>query len=193
MATAYQIAISMVNRSIELAREKGKGYYLNHIKLQKLMYLGQCYSLAKYGRELFVDNIRRHDCGPYIESLDLFVSEQGFGEYTSPIRGELSGTAQERDAINTVLRKYGHGSAAQLVAFTKGSDPYKSTKRYRELVSKDEMKKYGRKLFAVQPVAYTPSVEGYLELLQKTEEGLRDSSNRWKQRRAAATYRVAHR
>ena len=72
MCRAADVAMTMVNRSIELAdKTKNTGYYMDLVKLHNLLYLAQCDMLVNYGRPMFVEQITAHQCGPYVEGLLL--------------------------------------------------------------------------------------------------------------------------
>ncbi len=80
MCRPADIAITFVNMSIEEWKQSGNSCYLmDFMKLHKLMYLGQCYMLARYNRPLFDGEITAHFCGPYIEGINFVQGSRGFG------------------------------------------------------------------------------------------------------------------
>ena len=67
MHKTADVAMKMVNHSIELKKKYGNdAYYMDFVKLHKLMYLAQCAMLANYGRPLFEEQITAYGCGPYV-------------------------------------------------------------------------------------------------------------------------------
>jgi uncharacterized phage-associated protein len=127
MCRAADIAIAMVNGSIEKARTTGDSrYYMDYVKLHKLMYLGQCYMLGRYGRKLFRDTITAHYCGPYIEGIPFIQGSRGFGLIKVPYDEEefLAPTIFGQATIEWVLKEHGTKSTEELIDFTKDTFAY---------------------------------------------------------------------
>ena len=81
MCKVADVAMTMVNRSIELAQSTGdENYYMDFVKLHKLLYLGQCAMLSTYDQLLFEEQISAHRCGPYVEGIHFVPGTQGFGK-----------------------------------------------------------------------------------------------------------------
>lgn len=127
MCKARDIAISMVNRSVDLSEGSGLNYYMDFVKLHKLLYLGQCYMFSTYKKPLFEDKIYAHHCGPYVDNIHFIPAYYGYAPITEHISSEnLSRLSMFRiDAIETILQRYGTKSTDELIALTKSTDPYK--------------------------------------------------------------------
>ena len=85
MCKVADAAMAMVNRSIKLAQDYGdESYYMDFVKLHKLLYLAQCSMLAQYGRTMFDEKITAHHCGPYVEGIHFIPRMRGFGQINVP-------------------------------------------------------------------------------------------------------------
>lgn len=119
-------AIAVANAFIELAKREGNETTLTNMKLQKLVYIAQGFSLALLGKPLFNEDIRALKWGPVIMGLYNKVKQYG----NSPIDKTIPlpvGTADididdklsaEAILINFVWNKYKNYTAAQLSSIT---------------------------------------------------------------------------
>lgn len=93
------------------------------MKLQKLVYYSQAWSLVRRGISLFDDEIQAWAYGPVV--YELF--QQHRGEFVvGSVRGDparLSG--DERRHIDGVLKSYGHLDGAELSKMTHREDPWR--------------------------------------------------------------------
>lgn len=129
------IAAFMLNRSIDLAKDKNdERYYMDYIKLHKLLFLGQCYLLYKYGEHLFYEDVIANDDGPYIDSLTNIVPGVcGFGPITRKIAPRefrcdtIAPTVYQLEAIDEMLSLYGPHSTFAVVTMTKALNAYKES------------------------------------------------------------------
>lgn len=131
MCLAADVAMTMVNRAIELAETKGDSrYYVNSVKLHKLLYLGQYCMLKHYGRPLFEDEITAHYCGPYVEGIQIIPGERGFDLIRDPFPETefVPPSIIRQDTINKVLEKYGHYSVDEIIDIVKRTKPYEAVK-----------------------------------------------------------------
>lgn len=117
----------MVNGSIERAIVTGNAdYYMDFMKLHKLMYIGQCYMLARYGRSLFDEKVEAHFCGPYVDGISFIQGSRGFGLIDTPFdeKDFLRPTLFRSVAIEWVLQHFGKESTESLMEFTKETLAY---------------------------------------------------------------------
>lgn len=131
MCLAADVAMTMVNKSIELAKTKSDSrYYVNSVKLHKLLYLGQYCMLKHYGKPLFEDEITAHYCGPYVEGIQSIPGKRGFGLITEPFsEKEFAPPSIIRlETIDRVLEKYGWYSLNEIIETVKATKPYESVK-----------------------------------------------------------------
>lgn len=103
---------------------------LGHLKLQKLVYISYGFGLAMLGRRLFHDRIEAWQYGPVIPSLYHEFKRFGPRSITSQsvyydfARGEYVHPQIDRQdtealgLMNTVWRRYGRMTSAQLVGLT---------------------------------------------------------------------------
>ncbi|WP_267434076.1 type II toxin-antitoxin system antitoxin SocA domain-containing protein [Sphingomonas sp. GM_Shp_1] len=96
---------------------------LTAMKLQKLVYYAQAWSLVWDEKPLFENRIEAWANGPV--TPDLYFAHQGEFTITSEPRGNSSKlTNDERDTVDAVLRDYGNKSATWLSALTHEEDPW---------------------------------------------------------------------
>lgn len=76
---SIDVAYHLLKKSITLG-QKDSDYYMDFVKLHKLLFLGQCYLNFEYGLDLFDDKITANADGPYVHGLNLVPALCGFGE-----------------------------------------------------------------------------------------------------------------
>lgn len=122
MAKAYDVATYL----IQLANSEDEPDFLSHLRLQKLLYYTQGWSLALRGKPLFNERIEAWAHGPVLP--DVFKE---FADYRSqaippdsfPYRsGSLS--EEERDHIESVWNAYKKYSALSLREMTHREPPW---------------------------------------------------------------------
>lgn len=93
------------------------------MKLQKLAYYCQAWSLVWDERALFPERIEAWANGPVIPAL--FDAHRGEFQVTDEPRGDYTNlTEQERETITSVLRKYGDKTAPWLSELTHNEAPW---------------------------------------------------------------------
>ena len=131
MCTVADVAMVMVNESIRMAQiNQDSRYYMDFIKLHKLLYLGQCCMLRQYERPLFAEDIRAHHCGPTVDRLDFIPAQCGFGTITESFSSsDIAIPSPSRLAvIDWVLENFGTWSTEDIIHCTKATPPYKMVK-----------------------------------------------------------------
>lgn len=127
MCKVADAAMAMVNRSIELAWEaRDESYYMDFVKLHKLLYLAQCSMLAQYGQTMFEEKITAHQCGPYVEGIRFIPKSCGFGKIQVPfLKTQFVRPSYRRmKVIGQVLEAYGRESTEDLIQITKETPAY---------------------------------------------------------------------
>lgn len=157
MCKARDVAMTMIKKSIILAKENNNDKYLmDFVKLHKLMFLGQCYILYYYGIELFQESISAHSCGPYVNGISFIPATYGFSEIREtknkdghePMYLPLSLTRDE--TVDIILEKFGTLSTKDIVAKAKDTFAYKiyeGNYDSKPIISYDAMKTAGEDLF----------------------------------------------
>ena len=96
---------------------------LTAMKLQKLVYYAQAWSLVWDEKPLFENRIEAWANGPV--TPDLYFAHQGEFTITSEPNGNASAlTEDECETVDAVLRDYGSKSATWLSALTHDEDPW---------------------------------------------------------------------
>lgn len=128
MAKSLEVAVDFLKKSIERGKEETR-YYMDFVKLHKLMYLAQCDIFFKYDLKLFEDRISATDGGPYIDGLEKIIGYCGFDKIKNiddlkkcVIDLPLSYTRNE--TVNLILDKYGQYSTLEIVQLTKSTIAY---------------------------------------------------------------------
>lgn len=155
MCKASDAAMAILKKSLTLVVEKNTDeYYMDFVKLHKLLFLAQCYMLALYEKPLFEENIYAHCCGPYIDGIGFVPAKYGFSEIKDLPDSEqtiyypLSIIREE--AVDAVLAQYGKLNTDQIVKTIKEMPTYQ---RYakdcdkKPIILHDDMAKIGHSLF----------------------------------------------
>lgn len=132
MSKSIDIAVAMINRSVDLATENDDPrYYMDYIKLHKLMYLGQCYLLSQYNMRLFEENIEAHDDGPHVDGIVGIPGFCGFDKIKAKIMDDdkvgtciLPLSYFRNETVDIILAKYGILSTWDIVALVKETCAY---------------------------------------------------------------------
>lgn len=134
MCFAIDAAMDMVNMSIELAEKtEDSRYYMDSMKLHKLLYLSQCAMLKTHKRSLFRDKIWAYRCGPYVDGIKSIPAKRGFGLIKNRFSREADDfvppSVARRDILNRTLEEFGKKSTEELIQLTKNSTPYLKARR----------------------------------------------------------------
>jgi uncharacterized phage-associated protein len=97
---------------------------LSAMKLQKLVYYSQAWSLVWDDRPLFEERIRAWAHGPVVP--ELYQEHRGLFEVRAWPRGNASAlNAAERETVDVVLGYYGDRNAQVLSDWTHSEEPWK--------------------------------------------------------------------
>jgi len=110
--------------------DTGAGDAITHLKLQKIVYYCQAWSLALRGATLFGDDILAWAHGPVVYSLWTRFKGAGW-QALDPTEMKTDPYASlsdaERELVDQVRESYGDFSGAELRTLTHSEDPWKST------------------------------------------------------------------
>src|ERR1700743_2334532 len=119
-----------------------EGDYITNLKLQKLIYYAQGFSLALFDKELFSEEIYAWMHGPVVpEVYKLFNSNESTD---IPVPKEIYLTIFSEDQssiLKEVWDVYGQFSAWKLRNMTHEESPWKDTKQ-DEVISKDSLRSF---------------------------------------------------
>lgn len=150
---SIDVAVNILDKSIERGKED-PSYYMDYVKLHKLLYLGQCYLSFKYGMDLFNENITANEDGPYVDGLSLIPAICGFGEIKTmdefkQCKMTLPLTFSRDETVDFILDKFGKYSTEEIVRLTKDTIGYQEVydKDCNNEINKELMIKTGKSLF----------------------------------------------
>jgi len=120
--------IDVANYILEISRDdSGDGEYelISHMKLQKLVYFCQGYSLALFNKPLFPETIEAWEHGPVCPKLYKILKAYGSSPITAVVDPDkIKLEESEKQLINMVYSKYGQYSASRLRAITHNEGPW---------------------------------------------------------------------
>ena len=116
---SLKVAKYLIARAAELT-----GKPLSHLKLQKLAYYAQGFSLALRDRELFRSPLEAWDRGPVVRVIyDAY--QNGQKPIESPVDFDLNDYLPEtQELLNAILETYGRLSAGRLSGMTHSEPPW---------------------------------------------------------------------
>lgn len=140
MHSCFDVAKYFLAQSSEDA-----GDLISNLKLQKLVYYAQGFSLALNGRPLFNQQIEAWLHGPVVPELYRQYKECGSGHIPHPDGFDLSiFSAEDRELLDEVYEFYGQYSAWRLRQLTHDETPWRES--YREgsnqVISQDSMARF---------------------------------------------------
>ncbi|MQU07685.1 Panacea domain-containing protein [Pseudomonas helleri] len=140
MHSCFDVAKYFLAQSSEDA-----GDLISNLKLQKLVYYAQGFSLALSGRPLFDEHIEAWLHGPVIPALYHHYKDFGSGHIPHPVAFDLGiFTAQERELLDEAYEFYGQYSAWRLRQLTHDESPWRES--YREgsnqVIHRDSMTRF---------------------------------------------------
>jgi uncharacterized phage-associated protein len=122
------------------------------LKLQKLLYYSEGYSLALQDKSLFKEPILAWRYGPVVRNV--YKSYEFAGRNSIPCLVDFDESnipEKEFDIIKTVMNFYGSFSAEKLVQMTHEEYPYKNTPRDHEINREDMTTFFREQIFSSVP------------------------------------------
>ena len=138
--------IQVANIYIEIANSEKEGSITN-LKLNKLLYYAQGWSLARLGHPLFAEDILAWQLGPIVPSVYRTFSVCGKDPIASvsELANEAEITGDELQLLIDVYRYYGRYSASTLVEMThqEGTPWHKAYNgAHSTIIPKDDIRDY---------------------------------------------------
>lgn len=107
--------------------DREAGDAITHLKLQKLVYYAQAWSLALRGEPLFDEELRAWAHGPVADSI--FQEYKHLGWEAIPAPTDVPNLSEEvREHIGSVIEVYGDFSAKHLEKMTHAEGPWKAAR-----------------------------------------------------------------
>jgi len=146
--------IDVANYILEVVREESPDddyELISHMKLQKLLYFCQGYSLALCGRPLFPEPIEAWTHGPVCPKLYHLLKNYGPLPITASIDPDkIILNEYEKSIVELVYDSYGQYSASRLRKITHEEGPWKTT-MINTTITQNDMLKYFESLVEVTP------------------------------------------
>lgn len=127
-------AQDIANYFLTIVDRDDAGDALTNLKIQKLLYYAQGFSLALNRRALFGEKIVRWNLGPVV--VEVYESLKNYGADAIPAPKDFDPAiidADDRELLNEVFEVYGQFSAAALVNMTHEESPWRTTKDREEI------------------------------------------------------------
>lgn len=134
------------------ATDRESGDVITHLKVQKLIYYAQGWSLAHFDRPLFAEELQAWAHGPV--AVQVWNRFRDYRFDAIPIqKGEIKFNAAAVSLLTAVNDKYGIFMAKRLEKMTHEEAPWKNARgdlppeaKCQEIITKDSMKKYFKSL-----------------------------------------------
>lgn len=138
--------IQVANIYIKIANSEKEGSITN-LKLNKLLYYAQGWSLARFGRSLFEEDILAWQFGPIVASVYRAFNIYGSGPivFENDMVKESPISKEEMQLLLDVYRAYGRYSPATLVEMThEVGTPWQKVYNgsHSTIIPKEEIQKY---------------------------------------------------
>ncbi|MDG0062112.1 type II toxin-antitoxin system antitoxin SocA domain-containing protein [Priestia sp. P5] len=139
MMELNQVALYFRNRSLE-----GKEFSITHLKLQKLVYYAQAWSMAIYGERLIDSELEAWLHGPVSRELYREYRDFGFQEIPPVDRLNFQINEQDSDVLEGVWRLYGKHDGKYLETLTHQEAPWINAwgRGMNEIIEVDDMRDY---------------------------------------------------
>lgn len=134
-------ALDVAEYILSLASEE-EGELISNLKLQKLIYYAQGFSLALHNKSLFSEEIQAWEHGPVVPAVYHYYKIFGHGALPKPKKLDLNKFDQKtKDLLNEVYAVYGQYSASALRDLTHTEPPWKNTPKGK-VISLASMKEF---------------------------------------------------
>lgn len=141
MATVFDVANYFLNFA---AKDETSGELLSNLKLQKLVYYAQGFSLAIYNKPLFPEPIEAWTHGPVVP--DLYRRFKDFGGSPIPPPADFDASAifsgEEIELLDEIYNMYGQFSAWKLRNMTHEDAPWLNHCKYSDTIPHNELKEF---------------------------------------------------
>ena len=137
------VSASNVAKYILSLSDPDEGDIISPLKLQKLLYYAQGFSLAIYDRAIFSEDVMAWNHGPVVREVYREYRDYGSAHIPPPEDYDPEDilSTEEQELLNDVYTAYGQYSAWRLSAMTHEEPPWRDTER-DFTISHDKLKEY---------------------------------------------------
>lgn len=132
--------------------DRSAGDSVTHLKLQKLVYYAQAWSLALTGQPLFEEDLQAWAHGPVAPSVYRAFAGEGWNALPAPVR-EVEFAEEQAALLEEIAEVYGTFQAKQLENMTHSEAPWLTARGglppeapSRSVISKESMRDYYKAL-----------------------------------------------
>ena len=173
-------AIDFANFFIDVANNTND--CMTNLKLNKLLYFAQAWSLARRGKPLFSEDIQAWDLGPVTPTVYREFRKYGKERIPAVVGNYDCGmfSAEELDLLVDIAREYGKYSAPTLVDMSHvEGGPWKETRQAnKQVIPKEKMRQYFSSLAPLRSVEISETdfigyrdSDGYLVWPKELDDG----------------------
>lgn len=144
MAKLSDVASFFISLAHERA-EAGLGDAMTNLRLQKILYFSQGWSLARNGKPLFDDAIEAWPYGPVVPAAYDMYKDSGRGELTAEMPSMSAFTPEEIELLTDAFSELDQYSTSALVSMThKANTPWSSARESgkRKPISNTDIQQY---------------------------------------------------
>ena len=138
-SVAQYSAAQVANYFLRKANAEGNG--IDHLQLQKLLFLAQAHYLGEYGKPLYNEEIEAWYYGPVVSSI--YHQFKGFGRFDVedyafniyPVKAaDLPSDEEDRQYLDKIWGLYSHKQALELIKLIneKGGPWHSAVNRYHD-------------------------------------------------------------
>lgn len=122
-------ALDAAEYLIRLAAADDESEYMTHMRVQKLLYYAQGWSLATRNRPLFRESIEAWTYGPVVVSVFHHFKDHGRRGIEPGTNETIDISEEDRELLDGVWETYGEHSAISLSRMTHSEPPWKEARK----------------------------------------------------------------
>lgn len=167
-------AMKVADFFIEIAQNENEEF-MTPLRLQKLLYFAQGWSLARYNRPLFAERVESRPLGPVVREVYNKYAIYGKRPITQPESQLDDLSDDDLSLLLDVYREYGRFTASALVDMSHDTEPWQSAMLFGQNaeITAEKMQRYFSSLPKQLP-SFDEEVEKILPIIKGTvnEEGV---------------------
>ena len=125
--------------------DAGLGDAMTNLRLQKILYYAQGWSLARNGKPLFDEPIEAWQYGPVVPAAYEWYKNSGRGVLSAKMPSASAFTTEEMELLTDAFAELDQYSTSALVSMTHGADtPWSSARESgkRKTISNEDIRQY---------------------------------------------------